>query len=141
MKTPFTQDQVNKLNEYQIGEGHPFTCPSDGDAKHILYEFGKKHPSKDYQEYIKEQKDKGIIYPEMEFNQTSLMATKEGWICLVCGYRQNWAHPFMSQDLEKKFTIDDMKKAFEAGRKKDGFMDEYDYTYDDFNKWIMNTIL
>lgn len=27
-----------------------------------------------------------------------LTATPAGWVCLHCGYTQNWAHPFMFDD-------------------------------------------
>ena len=94
LKIPFGQKNVDKLNQYQIsGKFHPYTCPNDGDDKHISYEFKSQINSDvSYQSYIDNQKSKGIRYPEMQFNQTNLVATKNGWICPVCDYTQNWAH-------------------------------------------------
>ncbi len=97
IKVPFTADQVDKLNRYQRqGKMHPFTCIKDGDDAHISYEFAKKHKGENYQEYLKVEKEKGVNYPEMAFTETNLIATKDGWICPVCGYEQNWAHSFMA---------------------------------------------
>jgi hypothetical protein len=102
IETPFTNNQVDCLNDYQFsGLFHPFTCKYDGDEKHIEYEFNKNHQGEDYQEYLKKEKDKGINYPEMEFNQTNLIATKDGWICPACDYKQNWAHSFMVETKQK----------------------------------------
>lgn len=98
IESPFSKDQVDRLNNYQIqGMFHPFTCPDDGDDKHIKYEFNRKHSGENYEEYIENEHKKGIPYPEMEFTATNLVATENGWICPVCGYTQNWAHLFMMQ--------------------------------------------
>jgi len=97
IKTPFTKEQVDKLNVYQKeGKMHPFTCAKDGDDAHIKYEFEKEHKGENYEEYLKAEKAKGINYPEMAFNQTNLIATENGWICPVCDYKQNWPHSFMA---------------------------------------------
>ena len=97
IKSPWTNDQVDNLNTYQMsGMFHPFTCQNDGDESHIKYEFDKEHSGEDYDEYLKKEKEKGIPYPEMSFTETCLIATKDGWICPVCGYTQNWAHSFMT---------------------------------------------
>ena len=96
MKAPFTQEQVDALNRHQNdGQFHPFTCRYDGDEKHIQYEFQKDHPNDNYDEYIIDQKSQGSRFPEMAFNQTNLLATSQGWVCPVCGYKQDWAHDFM----------------------------------------------
>jgi hypothetical protein len=64
----WTDEQINNLNEYQeCNWVHPFTCPNRGDGKHI-----------------RNKRDLSV-----------LTATKTGWICLCCGYTQNWAHDFM----------------------------------------------
>jgi len=98
INTPFTPEQVEALNKYQNeGKFHPFTCAHDGDEKHILYEFSKKRTNLRYDDYIKQEKDKGISYPHMEFTQTNLIATESGWICPVCDYKQDWAHNFMTE--------------------------------------------
>jgi len=66
----WTQEQVDALNASQQGYGHPFTCGSGNrsDEAHTAYaeESGE---------------DKG-----------QLIATKRGWVCPVCDYRQFWAH-------------------------------------------------
>ena len=93
----FSSEEVDALNQHQMsGQFHPFTCPNDGDESHIMYEFNKEHAGENYDDYIKEQK-KVVNYPEMMFNQTSLVATENGFICPVCDYKQNWAHNFMKQ--------------------------------------------
>lgn len=98
INTPFTNEEVENLNEYQLaGRFHPFTCANDGDELHIMYEFRKEHPTGNYEDYIKNEKEKGIPFPEMAFNSTSLIATNNGWICPVCDYKQNWAHDFMAK--------------------------------------------
>jgi len=92
---PFTKEQIDNLNNYQqSGKFHPYTCPNDGDEIHIKYEFEKEHKGENYDEYIKNQKAKGINYPETAFNETMLIATENGWICPVCDYKQDWAHDF-----------------------------------------------
>lgn len=105
-KPVFTEEEVRILNEYQqAGKYHPYTCPNDGDEKHIHFEFGNKFPAlKDnknivvaYDSYILVEQAKGIPYPEMEFTQTSLIATQKGWICPCCDYTQSWAHPSMME--------------------------------------------
>ncbi len=97
IKSPFTDQQVENLNKYQVSEMfHPFTCVNDGDEAHIAFEFEKKHAGENFEEYLKKEIEKGIPFPEMEFNQTNLIATKEGWKCPVCEYKQNWAHSFMA---------------------------------------------
>ena len=102
IKAPFTQEQCDELNDYQTkGKFHPFTCLNDGDVPHIMHEFetqnkGKDY-NKDYNDYIQSEKAKGINYPEASFTQTNLIATKDGWICPVCDYKQYWAHKFMSE--------------------------------------------
>lgn len=98
-ESPFTPEQVESLNNYQNeGKFHPFTCANDGDQEHILYEFNREFPNGNYEEYIKEQKEIGVPFPEMSFNSTNLIATEEGWICPVCDYKQNWAHNFMTEN-------------------------------------------
>lgn len=96
INTPFTKEQVDKLNEYQRkGIFHPITCINNGDDTHVNYEFENKHKGEQYEEFLKIQKEKGIKYPEMEFRQTKLIATKNGLICPACNYTQDWAISFM----------------------------------------------
>jgi hypothetical protein len=98
IKSPFTSFEVDALNHYQLTTNfHPFTCPNDGDEAHITYEFDQNHLGEKYDEYIINEKAKGINFPEMKFTETSLVATESGWICTVCDYKQNWAHGFMAK--------------------------------------------
>lgn len=76
---PFTPDQVNALNQYQVGVhgGLPspsFTCPNRSDAG----PGGQAHGQ--------EGGDLGV-----------LVATPAGWICPHCDYTQDWAHAFMAE--------------------------------------------
>lgn len=101
VEAPFTDEQVKALNAFQdAGRFHPFTCLNDGDEAHIAYEFEKANPGKNYNEhykdYIKQEKEKGVNYPEAVFTETNLVATNDGWICPVCDYKQKWAHGFMT---------------------------------------------
>lgn len=77
IKAPWTDEQVANLNSFQeSGQFHPFTCGGDrGDAAHTAY--AAEHGG-----------DKG-----------QLVATKEGWVCPVCGYTQEWAHDFMARTM------------------------------------------
>jgi len=73
----WTAGQVKALNDWQgCVHLHPFTCGNNRmDEAHIAYQ--KEHGG--------------------DFGQ--LVATENGWICPVCGYKQNWAHNFMMQPL------------------------------------------
>lgn len=33
--------------------------------------------------------------PNSHSEDRTLKATRDGWVCLYCGYRQDWAHDFM----------------------------------------------
>lgn len=76
IKAPFTPEQVEALNRYQADTRyHAFTCGRNRtDDAHRKY--AAEHKQSDY----------GI-----------LVAAREGWICPVCGYRQEWAHGFMAE--------------------------------------------
>jgi hypothetical protein len=68
IETPFTDEQVKGLNEYQLsGAFHEFTCGNDNHPKH-----GKKSKLR------------------------ILVAHTTGWVCPGCGYRQYWAHNDMA---------------------------------------------
>jgi hypothetical protein len=88
LQAPFSAEQVERLNAFQKDTRfHPFTCGNDrSDAAHVK-------SASERNEY-----DTGI-----------LVATKEGWICPACGYRQYWAHGYMADPL----PLDDGKTGFE----------------------------
>lgn len=70
----WTDEQVAALNAYQArDDSHPFTCGSDnrGDEAHRAVQ----------------DEDGGDL--------GQLVATRQGWICPACDYRQFWAHDFM----------------------------------------------
>jgi hypothetical protein len=70
---PFTRRQVEALNRWQRTPWvHPFTCANRGASGHR--EYAEAHGWD----------TEGI-----------LTATRDGWLCPVCGYRQGWAHDFM----------------------------------------------
>jgi hypothetical protein len=71
--TPWTEEQCARLNEWQnCGWVHPFTCKGQrSDRPHA--DYARAH-----------NQDLG-----------QLVATPQGWVCPVCGYRQSWAHVFM----------------------------------------------
>jgi hypothetical protein len=77
--TPFTEDQIASLNAYQKCRAHhPYTCGTDG------------------------------CHDPVRPGASVLRATREGWVCDVCGkWHQNWAHGF-SADWEWKKTLDKM---------------------------------
>jgi len=79
--SPWNKDQIESLNIFQVnGMFHPFTCGGNrGDEAHKQY--ARDHNQSDW----------GI-----------LVATEDGWICPVCGYKQNWAHDFMAQSTSQK---------------------------------------
>lgn len=66
---PWTQEQVDLLNKYQHGgQFHPYTCGNDrGSIAHKDYALATR------------QSDDGI-----------LVATRDGWRCPVCNYKQDW---------------------------------------------------
>lgn len=66
---PFSDAQVEALNEFQkSGVMHPFTCGKNKSKKCKL----------------------------SDIHEGFLVATKNGWVCPDCGYRQDWAHDFMA---------------------------------------------
>lgn len=70
---PFTEEQVKNLNAWQQSQAvHPFTCGNNrGSTEHRAYQ--------------------AIHGGDLG----QLVATKDGWVCLVCGEKQDWAHDFM----------------------------------------------
>lgn len=85
---PFTHEQVDALNQYQLGltsviGGHPFTCPerSGGVA---CSDSGERQMSR--ATHGEEGGDLGV-----------LIATERGWVCLHCGYEQDWAWEGMAR--------------------------------------------
>jgi len=72
---PWTQEQVDRLNEFQrSGKFHPFTCGGNRtDEKHLDGE--------------------GV-----------LVATVNGWMCPYCDYRQDWVHQFMLEPVRTNAT-------------------------------------
>ena len=75
----WTAAQVDKLNAYQHGYGHPFTCGNDrSDEAHKAYAE-------------EEDEDAGL-----------LIATQRGWVCPVCDYRQFWAPEFMFKGVRPR---------------------------------------
>lgn len=80
IRAPFTDDQVQNLNENQVGLGGPvlraFTCRNSSDHRHGL-EGGAL----------------GV-----------LIATKSGWVCPHCSYTRDWAFAIMATRLSRPPT-------------------------------------
>lgn len=80
IKAPWTQEQVDGLNAYQAAPWvHPFTCgnrDAEGHREHAAAVGAHDH---------------GI-----------LVATKDGWVCPVCSYTQDWAHARMAKGAPPK---------------------------------------
>jgi hypothetical protein len=73
---PWTDEQVNKLNEWQACDWvHEFTCGNDADPNFVL---------------------------SHEVLGKTLVASNDGWHCLSCGYTQTWAHDFMLKGAPPK---------------------------------------
>ena len=73
LTAPFTPAAVAALNEWQKTRWvHPFTCADRDTPQHHAYAKAMG------------QGDHGV-----------LIATRIGWVCPVCGYRQDRAHEFM----------------------------------------------
>ncbi|UZF95790.1 hypothetical protein [Bosea sp. NBC_00550] len=70
LTAPWTDEQVSALNLFQVETRfHPFTCGGDRtDDAHRAYQA------------------------EQGGDLGQLVATNDGWVCPVCGYRQQWAH-------------------------------------------------
>jgi len=87
---PFTDKQVIRLNEYQEdGQYAPLTCPHTWDRENDERE--KAHDA--------------FFEASETRRRGALEATKEGMVCPVCTYRQNWADPHMliGKDTSKGF--------------------------------------
>lgn len=71
IETPWSQEQVNNLNDYQQkGCFHPYTCD-------------RKAPECEV--------DKGPIETKDPSKDGVLIATQDGWVCPCGKYKQNWA--------------------------------------------------
>jgi hypothetical protein len=95
---PWTKEQVYNLNYWQkYGQGHPFTCVHCRDnlgTNFIRLKNGKLRPlPKDFM--FSQQGDK-IVHLERE-----LVATRKGWKCKTCDYKQDWAWDVMMEPMHE----------------------------------------
>jgi hypothetical protein len=87
MQTPWSDELVKRLNEDQHSNGiHPYTCGNCRDKLGIYYARNKKTG---VERHI------GILGKPTEDEETvihdrELVATKDGWICPTCDYKQDW---------------------------------------------------
>ena len=63
---PWTPEEVQALNNFQVSGFHPFTCCSHNECDRL------NQP-----------------------NQGTLVAKEEGWECPCGNWKQTWAHKFM----------------------------------------------
>lgn len=82
VKAPFTQEQIDNINDYQKGgRFHPFTCMSYNNCKREENKWGE------------------------------LVATRDGLVCPCGKYKQDWVHDMMTQKQEPspfKFKDDEL---------------------------------
>ena len=72
INAPFTDEQVEKLNEFQNeGKMHPFTCCSPSNINKCMR--------------------------RKRVNEGLLIATNEGWVCPCGKIKQSWAWAFMAE--------------------------------------------
>ena len=122
---------------------HPATCNYDGDYKHMLYEYKKLGLNISFEEYVKQEKEKGVQNPEAMFSETSLIYTPEGLKCPVCNYTQT---SFQCRETDKKnFSINSLYKKWLKDTKRSGSVlvgssirEFLDYAEKEMNKVFFN---
>lgn len=68
IRAPWTPEQVALLEAWQARDCHAYTCPRRGSFEHAM----AAAVAEDWD-------DRGVLTP-----------TKAGWLCMACGYRQDW---------------------------------------------------
>ena len=87
ISTPWPEEFVKVLNENQHnGKYHPYTCGVCRDKLGIYYARNKK---------TGEERHIGLLEnpnedEEAVIHDRELVATKDGWICPTCDYKQDW---------------------------------------------------
>jgi hypothetical protein len=82
---PWSDEQVAALNRYQdSGRFHPFTCGS-GNRSDEAHKSARERL--------------GLT------DDGQLIATRVGWICAACDYRQDWAHAAMFAALQSSRPV------------------------------------
>lgn len=84
INAPFSAEQVDGLNQYQVGVqtvlcGHPFTCANRSER------VGEANGHEVSAPHGVQGGDRGV-----------LVATVAGWVCPHCSYTQNWAYASMA---------------------------------------------
>jgi hypothetical protein len=84
---PWPDEFVQQLNENQHnGKYHPYTCGDCRDKLGIYYARNKKTGEKRHIGVCgKPNEDEETVIHDRE-----LVATKDGWICPTCDYKQEW---------------------------------------------------
>jgi hypothetical protein len=94
-RAPFTSEQVESLNAYQVsGVMHPFTCGND-DCKRCEFEI-----EVDSILAPLVGQEVGTIFKATD--TCVLIATENGWVCPSCDYTQTWAWKWMADFSWKK---------------------------------------
>ena len=96
-KAPFTNEEVNNINDFQFVSGfHPFTCCS---PEHIT-ECKRQNPA-----FLPE----GQTW-DPKVNDGVLKASNDGLICPCGKYTQDWVHEFMTRPFTPPQMFVDMVK-------------------------------
>lgn len=78
---------------------------------------------------LNEYQDSGYMHPFTCVcgGHTNLVATKDGWICNKCAYKQNWCHNFMANWGWKELMLQDplYNLAHYGGGKRDHVVGGY----------------
>lgn len=86
IETPWPEDFVKRLNENQNnGRYHPYTCSGCRDKLGIYYARNKQTGEERHIGILGKcnEDEDPVIYDR------KLIATKDGWICPTCDYKQN----------------------------------------------------
>ena len=90
-KKPWSDELVAQLNRDQhSGQFHPYTCGNCRDKLGIYYARNKKTGEERHIGLLgKPTEDEEAVIHDRE-----LVATRDGWICPTCDYKQDWCHSY-----------------------------------------------
>ena len=90
-KKPWSDELVAQLNRDQhSGQFHPYTCGNCRDKLGIYYARNKKTGEERHIGLLgKPNEDEEAVIHDRE-----LVATRDGWVCPTCDYKQDWCHSY-----------------------------------------------